>query len=253
LRRRSSCLSHSQLYDSLVYFRFRIVAYIPQCAETLLNNETCFLEEPAWTEIFKSAIVPGETFADRSSLNIELMMIKCRVPSLAKRTNHAVVTQTAISSECLANLIADIRTLRSSVMSWRRKFNIALISKEDCSPYDTLDYAKRYEVFGLSLVVNIMTTRLLLCLEPNGRAYLEEEVHNLALELKDTQRLITDNRRAALFLAQKAKFADAAIATHDIFVEAAGNRGIVEPWMLEKFFTVLGRRKGCDGQACCEL
>ena len=222
-----------------------------QCAQSLLNNEYCFLDDPAWSEIMEAIHIPSEMFSDRSKLGIELMMLKPKVSGLAKRTNHAVLMQDTLQPEDFEAITDDLHAARSTMVSWRRKFNTALIHANECSPEDPLDFSKRYELLGISLVVHIILSRLLSSMVPNERGLLEEEVQNLALELKTIQGSLGHNRRAELFFKQKAKIVDAAIATHKYFQEVVNSGRIVELWRLEKFFDALGR-KNCDGKTCCD-
>jgi hypothetical protein len=179
------------------------------------------------------------------------MMIKPKVAGLAKRTNHAIVTQDTLQQEDFDALAAEIRVVRSAIMTWRSKFNTALIHAEECSRDDATDFGKRYELLGLSLVVNIVISRLLCCILPNERAFLEEEVQNMAFEVKAVQVSLEHNRRAEFFFAQKAKIAEAAIATHSYFQDVLYSGRVVERWRLEKFWEALGR-KCCDGETCCD-
>jgi hypothetical protein len=197
-----------------------------------------------------AAAVPSETFTDRSKLGIELMMIKSKLSGLTKRANHAVVIQDSIQPEDFDALAANIRVVRSAVISWRQKFNIALIHADERSKEDTMDFGNRYELLGISLIINIVLSRLLCCIVPNDRALLEEEVQNSAGELKAVQESLEHNQRAKFFFAQKAKIADAAIATHMYFEDVLDSGKIVAPWRLEKFFQAMGR-KCCDGDICC--
>jgi hypothetical protein len=218
----------------------------------MLNNETCFLDDPIWTDLLKASALSDDTFGDRSRLAIEMMMIKCKVPKLTKRTNHAVLKQAALQSSDFEAIASDLRMVRSSIMSWRRTFNVALLTAENSNSKETADYAKRFELLGISLVINIVASRLLVAIVPYGRAFLEEEVQNLAMELKELQASVKTNRRTEFFLAQKAAFADAAIATHAYFDEVQHSGKIIESWRLEKFFETIGR-KCCDGETCCDV
>src|SRR5258708_35627337 len=100
-----------------------------------------------------STHVPSETFTDRSKLGIDLMMLKPRVSGLAKRTNHAVFMQDMLQPEDFETIAADLRVARSKIVTWRRKFNTALIHADERSREDPLDFGKRYELLGVSIVV----------------------------------------------------------------------------------------------------
>ena len=91
-------------------------------------------------EVFKGACIPSETFTDRSQLGIDLMMLKTKVSGLAKRTNHAVVIQNTLQKDDFTKLAADIRVVRSSIITWRRQFNTALIHVDERSRKDTTDF-----------------------------------------------------------------------------------------------------------------
>jgi hypothetical protein len=185
-------------------------------------------------------------------LGISLLIILSKVPTLAKRTTHAVTFQNHFPPSHFEAIASEIRTLRTSILNWRRKFNTILINAEDRSREDTADFGKRYEVFGVSLVINILLNRMLHYVSPKERAILEEEVQNLALEIKAVQESLElkHNHRASFFLAQKSLVADAAIATHRYFLEVLDNGQIIEAWRLKKFCESLGR-KCCDGNNCC--
>jgi len=199
----------------------------------------------------KSTHIPSEIFTDRSKLGIDLMMLKPRVSGLAKRTNHAVFMQEELEFETLEALAADLRGSRSRIVMWRRKFNTALLNVDESTRKDALDFGKRYELLGVSLVVHILLSRLLCSISPNDRSLLEEEVQSLASELKAVQGTLANNRRAEFFFEQKAKIADAAIATHPYFADVLHSGKVVELWRLEAFFKALGR-KCCDGETCCK-
>lgn len=222
----------------------------PICSEALLNNEHCFLDDPAWTEFIRTLSVPTEMFTDRSDLGIDLMVIKSKVAGLAKRTNHAVVIQDTLELRDFEAIAFDISVVRSAIVTWRRKFNTALIHAEERSRDDTMDFGKRYELLGLSLIINIVVSRLLCSIVPKDRALLEEEVQNQAVELKAVAGSLEHNRRAEFFFAQKGKIADAAIATHVYFQDVLDSGEIIERWRLEKFFEAMGR-KCCSGETCC--
>src|ERR1700753_3217498 len=102
-----------------------------------------------------------------------------------------------------------------------------------------MDFGKRYELPGISFVIHITVSRLLCSIVPNERALLEDEVQNLAIELKAIQGSLEHNRRAEFFFAQKAKNAEAAIATHGYFRDVLDSGKVVESWRLEKLFEAL--------------
>ena len=178
-------------------------------------------------------------------------MLMVKIPGLARRTGHAVVVQDTLQPEDFEIIAADVRAVRSAVITWRRRFNMGLIHAEERSGPNTSDFGNRYEILAMSLIINITASRMLCSIVPNDRAILEEEVQNLAVELKAIHGSVAHNQRADFLLAQKVLIADAAIATHDEFQEVVGSGKVVEPWRLKRFCDALGRRC-CDGEKCCE-
>jgi hypothetical protein len=181
-----------------------------------------------------------------------LLIILSKIPTLAKRSTHAVIFQELFRPSHFEALASDIRIVRTSILIWRRRFNTLLINAEGRSSDDTADFGKRYELLGVSLVINILLDRMLHYVSPKERAVLEEEVQNLALEIKMVHKSLelNHNSRASFFLTQKSLVADAAIATHKYFLEVIDNGEIIEAWRLKKFCESLGR-KCCDGEGCC--
>jgi hypothetical protein len=173
-----------------------------------------------------------------------------KISGLMKRVTHAIVARA--SQEDLGDLITDLHSLRARITAWRREFNTALMRALDANTEThaqtrnrTLD--KRHELLGVFYVVHIFVSRMLVCVPSDGRALLEDEVQDRALELKQLLQSVQEgshsdrHHRAEFFLTQKTKIADAAIATHADFRIAARTSRIVELWFLERFEMSLGR------------
>ncbi|PKK54283.1 hypothetical protein CI102_1725 [Trichoderma harzianum] len=225
----------------------------PICAESLLNNKSCFLDDPTWIQVIKNAIDDREIFTDRSPLGIRLLTLMVRVPGLAKKTCHAVTMQHSLQPRDFDAVAAKVRILRSDVAAWRRDFNMTLIHTPDTTKKNsTLDTDKRYELLGVALIIQILVSRMIVCISPNDRGLLEEEVQSFAIELKCLLGSVRHHRRAEFFLTQKVKIANAALVTHDDFAAAIGCDRVIEAWKLKKFDNAFGR-KTCDGITCCVL
>jgi hypothetical protein len=173
-----------------------------------------------------------------------------KIGGLTKETNHAVVVQDALKMEDFEAIATRIRVVRSSITAWRRKFNLALLRAEKHKENDLEDFGKRFELLATSLILNIVLSRLLCAIVPQCRALLEEEVQNLAAEIRDMESSVLHNQRAAFFFAQKAKVAEAALITHKYFQDVINSGQVVEAWRLNAFFVAMGR-KCCDGVTCC--
>jgi hypothetical protein len=98
--------------------------------------------------------------------------------------------------------------------------------------------------------MNIIVDRLLCSIVPNARFFLEEEVQNLAREFKALQESQKYNHRAELFLGEKVKVADAAIATHKEFQQLFNSGKTIDSWMLQNFFDAIGRRRCVEDARC---
>ena len=214
-------------------------------------NENCFLDRPAWTAVFLSATCPDEIFTDRSKLGISLLTLVAQLPRLAKRTRHAVLMQHTLSPGDFNTIATDARVVRSKASAWRRRFDITLIHTEKRPKSDTVDFDKRYELLGVSLVVKILVNRVLSAIVPFERAILEEDVQNAAIELKEVFESTKHSARAKFFLQQKVGAANAAIDTHADFLEVVNSGKVVEVWRFKRFWEMMGG-VFCDGATCCE-
>jgi hypothetical protein len=213
-----------------------------QCTEAFLNDRHCFLEQATWTDTLLSTIVPNEIFTDRSALGIYLTVIKVKIPGLAHRVSHAVAVQDTLQLGDFETIATDLYSIRSNILTWRLRFNVALMhAVQQCGDL-TNSFDKRFELLGLSLLMNIVVDRLLCSIMPNTRFLLEEEVQNLAKEFKALQDSQDYSQRVDLFLREKAEIADAAIATHAEFQQLISSGKIIESWRLQSFFKAMGRK-----------
>ncbi|VUC29127.1 unnamed protein product [Clonostachys rosea] len=223
----------------------------PICIEALFTSQECFLDQPQWTRVLESAVITQDTFSDRSQLGVALMTFMTRIPTLARTTSHLLSSGACLQAAETQAAVASLRSLRSAIIAWRRRFNTALLNAVDaCSSRTTChtnmkdETSKRYELLAISIVLHILTGRMLLCISPNERDFLEEEVQGQAAELKEVQESVSRKHgRAAFLISQKVMTADAAIATHFDFQESVGTEGLVEHWKLAKFLRLAKQRE----------
>ncbi|KAL7929787.1 hypothetical protein V8C35DRAFT_314791 [Trichoderma chlorosporum] len=214
----------------------------PICSEALLSNKVCFLDDPKWIQVINNAIDNHEVFTDRSPLGIRLLALMVKVPCLAKKTYNIVTMQHSPQAGDSDVLAAKVRILRSNVAIWRREFNMILIHSTNTPQKDgKIDTDKRYELLGVALIIQILASRMIVCISPSDRGLLEEEVQSFAFELKSLLGSVGHHRRAEFFLTQKVKIANAAIDTHDDFAAEIGSGRVVERWKLENFDKLIGR------------
>ncbi|KAI8630202.1 hypothetical protein F5Y19DRAFT_429323 [Xylariaceae sp. FL1651] len=228
----------------------------PILMHSMFCNIECVLDTPAWAKVFTDAIDPLETFTDRSPLGISIMLAGIKIPGLRKRCIHAVSIRAA--DDELDALAAEMHSLRSYIITWRRDFNMALMRALDVEKYTytknqnrCLD--KRYDLLGIYSIVYITLSRLLICITSNGRALIEDEVQGQALELKQLYQSVREgtkgssydpiNYRTEFVLSQQVLAANRAIATHADFRSAVGSGRIIDPNIMMKYFTILGKKK----------
>ncbi|KAF2111233.1 hypothetical protein BDV96DRAFT_189386 [Lophiotrema nucula] len=226
--------------------RALLISFVyPVCADSFLNNEPCFLDDPSWIQVLDASVIEDEDFSDGSKLGIELMKIMVKLSGLARRTSLAVAAQDTLRGEHLHVLETDIRNACSAAVAWRRKFNTSLMTAEKRNERD--DFGKRHELLATELIIHVTLSRMLCAIVLDDRPYLDEEVQNMAQELRDLKKGVENNKRASFFLAQKTIVSDASIATHEIFQVAVDRGKIVEQSRLLEFCKELGR-KNHDGK-----
>ncbi|KAK7222382.1 hypothetical protein V2G26_010385 [Clonostachys chloroleuca] len=216
----------------------------PICIEALFTSQECFLDNPEWTRVLESAVITQDTFSDRSRLGVTLMTFMTRIPGLALMTFQLLSADTYLQTAELQAEVAKLRSLRSAIIAWRRSFNTALLNAVDVCHTAKDETGKRYELLAIAIVLHILTTRMLLCISPNEREFLEEEVQSQAAELKEIQVSVAGKHgRAEFLISQKAMTANATIATHSDFQESVGTGRLVEPWKLAKFLELAKKKE----------
>ncbi|CAH0026970.1 unnamed protein product [Clonostachys rhizophaga] len=216
----------------------------PICIEALFTSQECFLDNLQWTRVLESAVITQDTFSDRSRLGVTLMTFMTRIPGLALMTFELLSADTCLQTAELQAGVAKLRSLRSAIIAWRRSFNTTLLAAVDVHHTAKDETGKRYELLAIAIVLHILTTRMLLCISPNEREFLEEEVQSQAAELKGIQVSVAGKHgRAAFLISQKAMTADATIATHSDFQESVGTGRLVEPWKLAKFLELAKKKE----------
>uniref|UniRef100_A0A8H7TMA4 Transcription factor domain-containing protein n=1 Tax=Bionectria ochroleuca TaxID=29856 RepID=A0A8H7TMA4_BIOOC len=216
----------------------------PICIEALFTSQECFLDNPEWIRVLESAVITQDTFSDRSRLGVTLMTFITRIPALALMTFQLLSADTCLQTDELQAGVTKLRSLRSAIIAWRRSFNTALLNAADVCLTANDETGKRYELLAIAIVLHILTTRMLLCISPNEREFLEEEVQSHAAELKEIQVSVAGKHgRAAFLISQKAMTADATIATHSDFKESVGTGRLVESWKLAKFLELAKKKE----------
>jgi hypothetical protein len=213
----------------------------------MLNNESCFLEEPVWEAALLRTVKEGGGFSPRSQIGIFVASRMARMTGIFKEVTHAVCQADTISSEAVETLIFRALELQNDLKQCRTKFQqLATASRSTPSADDA-----RTEILGLSYTISVIVNRLLGAIWPEARDRLEDEALEWATELRalDDQ-TGTTNAKASFYLAQKNWVMDSTIRTTALWRDRKGEEGtIIEKWKFDAWCNAIPR-KTCDGKQC---
>ncbi|KAL6722051.1 hypothetical protein ACLMJK_001156 [Lecanora helva] len=185
----------------------------PTFTEALLQGKPCFLEEPSWQVVFRSATMDSSPFTDASSVTIALWMSVCQVPRLLAKVEAMICQPGDIDSLEQEQLTLRLLRVRDWISDWRRRYEI-LISKDNARSSSKAKTDKRYEALGVALGIRIVLNRLILAINMHRAADLENESQSLAHQVICLeQQARATNPRAGLFMAFKMIIARATIET----------------------------------------
>ncbi len=226
--------------------------------ESLLNNEKCFLAQPAWQAVFHSLIVPGpdHEISDRSEAVVSLLILKSRVSALFADVTASICRTPAQlrarDAPRLDLLRRQASALRGDLVAWRASCDRLLA----CSPVPcavaSVEHHRRCEIVSTCLSCGMIANRLLTAVSfgAAGSARLEEETQRLARQVLQLEALVEDVcPRAKLFLAHTVLVAKATIATAGDWAggDGAGGGGggegtVIEKWRFERWCGLFGRK-----------
>ncbi|RFU26707.1 hypothetical protein B7463_g9631, partial [Scytalidium lignicola] len=220
--------------------------------ESMLNNETCFLEEPEWTAVFKSIIVKDSIVADRSEAAINLLILKSYISRLFLDVTNAVCYPEYSGGPPLEDIVARAEKLKADLRAWRANFDT--LCPRPWPSKDITMYDKCVKVVGVYYSLVILSNRLVSAVSGLNRAKMEADVQNLAdqsLGLGVEARSVS--AQAKLFLAQSGIIAQTVKATaadwmdlSDIVVDEKGVpvTGLIDKKKFEDWCSLLGRKAG---------
>ena len=223
----------------------------------LMNNETCFLAEPRWTEVFKEAIQADNSYCVQSGLAADLWETLVMCPELCQAVTYIICSGHAISDEERQDVIQQIQSYRRRLQDWHITYQQNLsnnATKSHRSLMSVNDNVKRcsglkmrHEVYATFLSCLILGDRLLYALAPCQFQYLEVEAQELSQEIVDLQErgnVGNDPLQAGLFKVQTVWNARATLATKDSWqgTSARHGNGVIEKAFFEDWCRRLGRK-----------
>lgn len=234
-----------------------------QMTEALINNERCFLEQRAWKTVLRSVIVPNSPLiSDRSSIVVELMLLKCNIPGLCVDVTNMICHQNDPDSAFIIEIACKIHQLRVDLLKWHGQYESILRNAPPILP-GTAEFDRRCKVFSTYLSCMIISSRLLGAISPTERSELEEETLVFTRQMLDMEMEI---KRASLqtylFMAQTLGVSHATINTSELWrdsneeekkedmheiaqpdtPESPGARGLIDAWKFEKWNQLMGRK-----------
>jgi len=216
--------------------------------ESLLNNEKCFLAQPAWQAVFYSLVVshPSE-ISNRSETAVSLLILKSRVSALFADITAAVCNPRAYGVSQLNFLVSLASELRTDLLQWRSSYE-RLLAYTPIPCVSTVDYNKRCEIMSTYISCSMIVNRLLIaiCFNSPENVRLEEETQHLAKQMISLEMQVKDIcPHTRLFLAQTVFVARATIASAEDWVaESTGSPvgTVIEKWRFERWCGLFGRK-----------
>jgi hypothetical protein len=216
--------------------------------ESLLNNEKCFLTQPAWQAVFHSLIAPGPSeISDRSKTVMSLLILKSRVSTLFADITAPVCNPHSHDSSQLNLLVSQASALRADLLQWRSTYeHLLAYSLVPC--VGTMESNKRCEILSIYASCSMISNRLLVAVSFGSAesAGLEVETQHLAAQMLELEMQVKDVcPHTKLFLAQTVFVAKATIATAGEWAMSSnwgGDGKIIERWKFERWCVLFGRK-----------
>ncbi|KAG9243613.1 hypothetical protein BJ878DRAFT_510021 [Calycina marina] len=235
--------------------------------ECLLLNTHCFLEQPAWKDVMRSATMDDVLLADRSEIVIKLMVLKSNIPGFFTDITKLMLAS-QFTRKQIETLALKIYQLRVDLQAWNREYE-NILNRAPEIYLGSPEYDRKCEVFATYLSCVIIISRLLGVVSPTERVELEEETGIMAKQMLDMELEVkaTKNSAAALFMAQTLGVAQATLATSEDWLqgerigklesispegfvsqspESTDSRdeptGLIDFWKFERWNTMCGRK-----------
>lgn len=159
----------------------------PVVSEAFMNNVHCYLEEPAWLELYTSVTKDTTFITERSKLVVNARKLMFHLPGLWHDVGEAVLGDGIFDNEILATLEARCRKTQESHLNWLEEYKAHCV-RTSFTPPSRAECGLRRDIFGASIECLIVVKRLLACVCDEARLRLELEAQALATVLFDLQR-----------------------------------------------------------------
>lgn len=233
----------------------------PIMTEALLQNERCFLEQPAWKNVLRSVAHPSAPLlGDRSPIVVSLMVLKCNIPGLCVDVTNIICHQPDPDPSFIIEIACKIHALRVDLLKWHDQYTALLSTSPPILP-GTAEFDRKCKVFATYLSCMIISSRLLGAISPTERSELEEETMVLTGQMLDLEVEVKNaSLQTYLFMAQTLGVSHATINTSDLWRDASdkadsepgngqpdtpespGARGLIEVWKFEKWNRLMARK-----------
>jgi len=226
----------------------------PITTEALINNERCFLEQEAWESVFRSIVVDNNSvISERSEIVISLLILKSRIPGMAKDVTEVVCNQWDENTPDINALVSKAQKLRADLLNWQRDYEDYLSLLPEPKP-GSVEHDERCKVIAIYFSCIMIISRLLGAIVPSRRVELEKHTQSYAQQTLDLEREVKAiGSQASFFMAQTAGIARATKATTQDWLETSkvevemeehrGSRGaIIEARKFERWNKLMGRR-----------
>lgn len=182
-------------------------------SECLVSNSPCYLEEPAWTELYKSIIQEKDFLDDRSALTVNLRCLMFPMSGLWHDVGKVITGPKLFDDEALATLAYRCRKLHKEDIDWMEEYKAHCVRLSLATPPPE-EIAMRRELFGAALECLILVKRLLATVCDDERERLETETQALAHLILDLQKQ-PSTKHSWLFAGHEVGIAYSAILTKD--------------------------------------
>jgi hypothetical protein len=229
----------------------------PIVMSCLMNNQTCFLAEPRWVEVFKRAIRTDKSACVQSGLASELWETLVVGPNLFQAVTYIICSGQPSTEQERQQLIQHIQLFRIGLLDWYASFQAKLSSPRGSPPPSTVNENvklcagafRRHEVYATYLSCLILKNRLLYALSPQEFHNLEAEAQALSDEILDLEsrgRVGHDSLQEGLFRVQTVWNAKATQRTRELWQSCQeqdlGETGVIGRDLFVEWCQELGRK-----------
>jgi hypothetical protein len=186
---------------------------LKQVTEAILNNQSCFLDDPAWIATLQCSATDNPLLPGRGPLAISLLVILTSIPRLFRDITKAICQYLEPPLTTMVELMARARKVRVSLQNWHSRYfgpdETPAHKHASCKTY-----SKRMILF---YICSIYCNRLNTCIYQMGESDInevEEESQrfaNIIVSLHNEE--ASSNDEGSVLLAQKVPIAEATINT----------------------------------------